>query len=201
MKNPAQQNNVFDLLTKYYNNIEHAKQVQKLALMLFDSTYGLLHNYSNKERQLLEAASLLHDIGRHIANEHHNKHSYYLIMENGIDGFEKEDLALIANIARYHRGSMPKKEHENFSVLPDKKHRKIVKRLASFLRIADGLDREKKSLINSLSCSFDESSNILSITLTPISEEFSADYRLFQNKKELLENAFKTQVVFLINKL
>ena len=193
MKHLTRQNGTHDLLEKYCNNTQHARQVQKLSLLLFDATYGILHDYSGKKRKLLEAGSLLHDIGRYIADEGHNKHSYELIMQEGIDGFEKEDVEIIANIARYHRGSMPQKSHKNYALLPDKRTRRKVKRLASFVRIADGLDRDKQALIENISCSFDNNANILAITLTPLSEEYTPDYKIFQNKKGLLEKAFKTK--------
>jgi exopolyphosphatase/guanosine-5'-triphosphate,3'-diphosphate pyrophosphatase len=46
----------------------------------------------------------------------------------------------MANVARYHRRSSPKKSHLSFRIL-EKDLRQRIKKLSAILRIADGLDR------------------------------------------------------------
>jgi exopolyphosphatase/guanosine-5'-triphosphate,3'-diphosphate pyrophosphatase len=92
------------------------------------------------DQPLLETAAKLQDVGYLINYEKHHKHSYHLILNSGLPGFQPGDLELIANIARYHRGSRPKQKHDNFRQLsPDNRQR--VRKLAAILRLAGGFDR------------------------------------------------------------
>ena len=93
-----------------------------------------------RDRELLSDAALLHDIGYHISYSKHNKHSYYLILHAELLGMTPAEQVIVANVARYHRGSPPKKKHRNFGVL-DRDLRSRIKRLAAILRVADGFDR------------------------------------------------------------
>ena len=86
---------------------EHAQQVARLALTLFDQTRSV-HGLTDREREWLEYAALLHDIGVHISYERHHKHSYYLIKNGDLRGFEPDEIEIIALVARYHRQATPK---------------------------------------------------------------------------------------------
>ena len=93
---------------------EHASQVARLSLSIFDQTRGA-HALTDREREWLEFAALLHDIGTHISYQRHHKHSYYLIKNGDLRGFEPAEAEIIALIARYHRKSAPKKSDSDFS--------------------------------------------------------------------------------------
>ncbi len=125
----------------------HAEHVRNLAVQIFDElkTHGL-HSFSETDRELLEAASLLHDVGYHISSDQHHKHSYYIIRNSPLLGFTNDEEELIANIARYHRKSHPKPKHENFQRVPSAK-RALVCLFAGILRIAEGLDRRRQAII------------------------------------------------------
>jgi len=128
---------------------EHAGQVARLALELFDATEAR-HELGAREREWLEYAALLHDIGSHIGYEDHHKHSYYLIRHGGLRGFEPEEVVIIGLIARYHRKATPKKSHEGFADLSGKQ-RTVVRLLAAFLRLAEGFDRSHTQTVTGLS--------------------------------------------------
>ena len=118
---------------------EHAQQITRLALSIFDQTRSE-HRLTDREREWLEYASLLHDVGVHISYEKHHRHSHYLIKHGDLRGFEPQEIDVIALIARYHRQSLPKKEHEGYGELSPKL-RRVVKKLSAMLRLAEGLDR------------------------------------------------------------
>jgi len=117
----------------------HAEQVQRLSLQLFDAMARRLH-LSAEDRQILSDAALLHDVGYHISYDKHHKHSYHLITHADLLGMSPEEKAMIALIARYHRGADPKKKHSAFAALDESIQRRITA-LTGILRIADGLDR------------------------------------------------------------
>ncbi len=117
----------------------HARQVQRLALQLFDAI-GARLGCEPGDRQVLSDAALLHDIGYHINYDKHHKHSYHLILHADLLGMTPSEQVAVANIARYHRGSPPKKSHDNLAGLTSEM-RKQIRRLSAILRLADGFDR------------------------------------------------------------
>ena len=118
---------------------EHAEQVRRLSLSLFDQTQPA-HGLGAREREWLDHAALLHDVGVHISYGRHHKHSYYLIKNGDLRGFEPEEVEAIALVARHHRRGLPKKSRGGYASLPTR-HRRTVRTLAAMLRLAEGLDR------------------------------------------------------------
>lgn len=135
----ARSRSVVQLAERSHYEVLHSRQVQKLALRLFDSI-GARIGCHPEDRQTLADAALLHDIGYHINYEKHHKHSYHLITHAELLGMTPTEQVLIANVARYHRGAEPRKTHENFGPLAAAA-RARVRRLAAILRVADGFDR------------------------------------------------------------
>ena len=126
---------------------DHANQVARLALAIFEQTRAV-HGLTDREREWLEYAALLHDIGTHISYERHHRHSYYLIKNGDLRGFEPDEIDTMALIARYHRRATPKRGHEDYTELP-RKRRQAIKTLAAILRLAESLDRShSQSLSN-----------------------------------------------------
>ncbi len=64
-------------------------------------------------------------------------------------GLHKQELKIIANVARYHRKSMPQRSHVQFMSL-DREERMIVSKLAAILRVANALDREHLQKVTDL---------------------------------------------------
>jgi exopolyphosphatase/guanosine-5'-triphosphate,3'-diphosphate pyrophosphatase len=127
---------------------EHANQVARLAVALFDQTRAI-HGLTDHEREWLEYAAILHDIGVHISYQRHHKHSYYLIKNGDLRGFEPDEIDAIALLARYHRSATPKRRHEGFGELP-RKRRATVRTLAAILRLAESLDRSHSQTISTI---------------------------------------------------
>ena len=123
----------------------HSKHVAKLASALFDGLAGESGMKKN-ERRLLEASALLHDIGYFISYNSHHKHSYHLIHHADLFGFTPREREIIAQVARYHRKSLPKKKHTELQLL-NEKDQLTVGRLGGILRLADGLDRRRSGLV------------------------------------------------------
>jgi exopolyphosphatase/guanosine-5'-triphosphate,3'-diphosphate pyrophosphatase len=118
---------------------EHAQQVARLALSLFDQTRSV-HGLTDREREWLEYAALLHDVGVHISYDRHHRHSYYLIKNGDLRGFDPQEIEIIALVARYHRQATPKKSHQGYGDLPGAL-RSTVRVLSAMVRLAEGLDR------------------------------------------------------------
>jgi exopolyphosphatase/guanosine-5'-triphosphate,3'-diphosphate pyrophosphatase len=126
-------------------DLPHARQVARIAASLWQQLSGPL-GLKAEDGELIEAAALLANVGYLINFEGHHKHSYHLIVNSELQGFERRQLQLLANVARYHRGSRPKKKHENFAELsPEDQQR--VKTLAAILRLALALDRTRQQSV------------------------------------------------------
>ena len=139
---------IFELAERCNFWPDHAHQVARLAVALFDQTRAI-HGLTDREREWLEYASILHDVGVHISYERHHMHSYYLIKNGDLRGFEPEEVETIALIARYHRQGAPKRRHDEFGTL-GRRMRRAVRTLAALLRLAESLDRSHTQAINTI---------------------------------------------------
>ena len=126
----------------------HGRQVARLAGDLFDRLLPL-HHLGQDDRELLEHAALLHDIGEHVARDDHHEHSAYLIRHGKLRGFSAHEVATLASVARYHGRHDPEPEHEAFRQLEVESRRRVLT-LAAILRVADGLDRGRASAVDSV---------------------------------------------------
>jgi exopolyphosphatase/guanosine-5'-triphosphate,3'-diphosphate pyrophosphatase len=139
---------VFELAERCNYWPDHAQQVARLAIALFDQTRAI-HGFTDREREWLEYASILHDIGVHISYERHHKHSYYLVKNGDLRGFEPDEIETVALVARYHRQATPKRGHDGYGAL-GRRSRRAVRTLAAILRLAESLDRSHAQTITGL---------------------------------------------------
>jgi exopolyphosphatase / guanosine-5'-triphosphate,3'-diphosphate pyrophosphatase len=130
---------IFELLRKTDWHEDHSRHVAEISLKLFDHFQEALQ-LPDSDRELLEYAAYMHDIGYYISHRKHHKHAQYLIRNADLRGFKEMEVEIMANVARYHRRSAPKSRHPYNEQLPDDVKDR-VKKLSGILRIADGLDR------------------------------------------------------------
>ena len=169
----------------------HALQVAKLAEQMFDSLAALC-GLTRHQRLLLSAAALLHDTGYHIAHESHHKHSLYLIKHSELTGFSEEERAVIANVARYHRGSPPKERHPDYAAL-EEADRNTVCRLAALLRVANALDRSHDGRVREVRCTRDGQILLLELRSESTCEE---EIVSAQQRGDLFEQVFGYRLSF-----
>ena len=125
---------------RFHFDADHGKHVATLATSLFDQLREE-HQLGNRERLLLQVASLLHDVGIYVSLQGHHEHSQYLLGASQIFGLSNDEMAVVANIARYHRKEAPQTGHLPYVEL-DRQDRVIVSKLAAILRVANALDAE-----------------------------------------------------------
>lgn len=128
-------------------NEAHARTVTTIVLELFDSARELrLHACSDRERELLEYATFLHDIGSFISYTNHQAHSYYIIKNSELLGFDLKEITFMAYLARFHRKKPPKKKDPEITDL-DQYDLEVLRLLTPFIRLAETLDRSHTALI------------------------------------------------------
>jgi exopolyphosphatase/guanosine-5'-triphosphate,3'-diphosphate pyrophosphatase len=128
-------------------NEVHARTTARLALALFDSARDAgLHRLGIRERELLAYAALLHHIGGFLTYDNYQAHTYYLIRNANLLGFDQTEIAIIATVALYHRKVLPRQKHPEFAALT-KKTRRLVRTLCVLLRLAESLDRSQAGYV------------------------------------------------------
>lgn len=167
----------------------HSRQVARLSHEIFKAL-APHYDMTDREMRLLEAAALLHDIGYFINYSSHHKHSYHLIRHADLFGFTPRERELIANIARYHRKSPPKKKHEEYMRLAAK-DQVLVSRLGGILRLCDGLDRRRNSVVQQLECTL--SKGTLHIRMIG-AEDMSVEVYGAKAKADLLQESCSLKV-------
>lgn len=168
----------------------HGRQVARLSLSLFDQLEDL-HGLGAPDRELLEYAAMLHDIGEHVAVEGHHKHTAYLIEHGRLRGFDPEEVAVLASLGRFHRRGEPKPSFPPFAQL-DGGVQERVTRLVAILRLADGLDRSHLGTVRRVHVMRTRAGEV---TLG-IEADGDADLQLWgvRRKRELFERVFGVEV-------
>jgi exopolyphosphatase/guanosine-5'-triphosphate,3'-diphosphate pyrophosphatase len=171
----------------------HGRQVARLAVDLFDKTMPL-HKLGTHERDVLECAGLLHDIGEHVSTDAHHKHTAYLIQHGRLRGFAPDEVSELAALARYHRGGDPRRSHDLYATL-DEASQSRVAQLASLLRVADGLDRGRSSGVDRVAVEIDGSR----VRMLVHAGESDIDVDLWgaRRKRELFERLFERRLELL----
>jgi exopolyphosphatase / guanosine-5'-triphosphate,3'-diphosphate pyrophosphatase len=137
---------VMNLAARYRVDVAHTRHVAALALGMFDQLARLgLHEGDPRERGLLWAACMLHDIGMSVDYDDHHKHSRYLILNGGLPGFSPVEVAIVAQAARYHRKGLP--EPGPLGALFGEGDAERLDRCAVLLRLAEDLERSRDQLV------------------------------------------------------
>ncbi|AEF85297.1 putative exopolyphosphatase [Treponema primitia ZAS-2] len=168
---------------KYHFDELHNLHVAKLSMTLFDA---LIHEHgmNRRERMMLEVAATLHDIGMFIRGSGHQKHGQYIVANSEIFGLHREELDIVANVIRYHRGDLPSETDISYIAL-QREERILMLKLTSILRVADALDRGHSQHIRSITVERKSEAILLhaqgnyDLSLERIGLEEKAD--LFQN--------------------
>jgi exopolyphosphatase/guanosine-5'-triphosphate,3'-diphosphate pyrophosphatase len=146
---------------KYRYDAPHARHVAALAVGLFDDLRSE-HGLPPRDRLLLEVAALLHDIGIFVSLRGHHKHAQYILSVSEIFGLSREDMAIISNIARYHRRAAPNKSHLPYMAL-DSSARVRVNKLGAILRVANALDADHLQKVRAVKVQHEDEQWVLEV--------------------------------------
>jgi exopolyphosphatase/guanosine-5'-triphosphate,3'-diphosphate pyrophosphatase len=146
---------VANLAAQYDASPAHVEHVARLALTMWDELAAAGHHPGDaQERELLQAAATLHDIGVTIDYDDHHKHSRYLVLSAGLPGFSPRETALIGQMCRYHRKGSP--SLGDGEPLARKGDLGRLERCAAVLRIAEQLERSRDQAVDDVHVQVDD---------------------------------------------
>ena len=181
---------VLNVARIYNYQKQHAAHVRFLAGRIFEQL-APLHYYAGPERELLDAAALLHDIGTIIRYNDHHKHSQTLIDYNGLPGFSPREIALIGLLARFHRKGNP--DIDGYEQLLDGEDEQLLVCLAAILRLAEFLERGRNAAVDDVTANWnDEELRLVLIADEDPSVEL---WEARRNAVPLMERAFARRVL------
>jgi len=159
----VKRSSVLSLANRCHYDAEHAEEVRDKALMLFDIMRDLgIHRMNNEQRQMLEYACILHDVGEFINYIRHHVHSYTIISNSAMFGFDNEELESMAVMAKVH--------HRRFPDLRDKDLRNMRKKTAvstlkcaMMLKMADILDRHRTRSVSDIKAEIKDDDMVLTL--------------------------------------
>jgi exopolyphosphatase/guanosine-5'-triphosphate,3'-diphosphate pyrophosphatase len=183
-------NSALDLGRKFEFNEAHAVHVAELSKTIFRSLHDE-HALAGRHELILYIAALLHEIGHFVTGSSHHKHSMYLIQNSELFGLSKQDLLLVALVARYHRRASPKATHPGFGTL-DRDSRIAVAKMAAILRVAAALDRSYSQRIREIHCVRETAGFLIEV---PNVSDLSLEQMALKQKGPLFEETFGLQVV------
>jgi exopolyphosphatase/guanosine-5'-triphosphate,3'-diphosphate pyrophosphatase len=161
-----------------------------ISLKLFDALKDEL-GLEHKARMLLETAALLHDVGMFIRADDHNIHSKYIIEHSEIFGLSKDESTIVAEIAKYHRGTIRPQDNTEFLALP-RDGRLTILKLTAILRVADALDRAHTQRISEFKISFTNDT----MTMTTNGQHHNVLEKIaVTEKSDMFESVFGYRVI------
>lgn len=170
----------------------HGEHVRGLSAMLFDQLQPV-HHLPLQARVLLEAGALLHDVGHRVSHRGHHKHGEYLALNGDIPGLDGKQRAIVGAVVRYHnRKAEPSNHHPAYSALSNADKR-IARRLAAILRIAEGLDHSHRQRVTKLHAVFQHGAVALQIDARGYAAD---DLRDASRSAELFEKEFRVRLYF-----
>jgi len=185
---------VLEMARRFEADEPHARQVAYMALRLFDATRKL-HRLGRRERELLEFAALLHDVGLYVSHARHHHHSQYLISHGELlRGFTPDEIGIIAALARFHKGAPVKGSASEMAGLPSSS-RELVTTLAGILRVADALDRSHHGVVRNLRVICPNGKRML-VRLDGAGRDVELELWAARRKSELMEKNFGREIDF-----
>jgi exopolyphosphatase/guanosine-5'-triphosphate,3'-diphosphate pyrophosphatase len=170
----------------------HAEHVRDLGIMLFDQLQPL-HHLPTQARVLLEAGALLHDVGHRVSHRGHHKHGEYLALNGDIPGLDGKQRAIVGAVVRYHnRKAEPSSHHPAYSSL-NNADKRLARRLAAVLRIAEGLDHSHRQRVTKVHAVFQHGAVAFGVDARGYAAE---DLRDASRSAELFEKEFRVRLYF-----
>ncbi|MEG0377660.1 MAG: exopolyphosphatase, partial [Eubacterium sp.] len=149
------ENSLLNTMLNFEVNIPHAYHVYGLAEKLYQQLKPI-HGIKDNVRKMAKASAMLHDVGIKIQYSNHHEHSFYLILNAGLEGLLQKELLMSAFIALNHRTNKKIKVEEEYMTLLNNDDKLLIDKLSLFLQIAEYLDRSMDGIVKDINCKIKE---------------------------------------------
>jgi exopolyphosphatase/guanosine-5'-triphosphate,3'-diphosphate pyrophosphatase len=183
--------NVLNLGHVYRFQEHHARHIAHLTQQMFDQLPPELHALRAEDRDILWAASMLHDIGMSIDYHDHHKHGSYLILNSGLPGYTHREIAMVALLARYHRKGRP--TLDELAMITEPKDDVRLEQMTALLRLAEQIDRSRDGVVRDVRLTLIGSHCLMEL-LTHGDEQ--VPLWAVERHRELFESAFHLTLEF-----
>lgn len=107
---------VEEFMRRYHIDTQQAARVKRVALKLYAATGGA----DDGERQYLDWAARLHEIGLSVSHSGYHRHSGYILENADMPGFSRTEQARLALLARTQRGGLAKVPAFTAGAIPER---------------------------------------------------------------------------------
>ncbi len=181
-------NTLLSIAEKYRADTRHAKWVNYFAKKLFDELKDL-HSLGRNFRTVLEAAVILNDVGRYVADDNIAGNSFYIIKSLTMPGMDSRMLLMAACIVYEANRTAHNKEPQEYINLTSAEYL-TIRKLAGILRVAKALDAGRNRHITDIDIVL---SDMIMINASTVLEPYLEMYA-FDNQKQLFIETFGVSI-------
>jgi len=136
---------VLEVCRRYGVDLKKVEPVRQHVVQLFDAL-ARVHELPEDYRLWLEAAAMMHDVGKFMNHQGHHRHTQYIIANSEMFGFSPEQRAMVSAISRFTGKSRPEAMDRVMRMVPVEEHAHVV-RAAVLLRLAVALNQDRASAV------------------------------------------------------
>ncbi len=156
------------IITSHLNAV-HAENVHNLARNMYNCLQPL-HHLSGDNDKIIRTAAMLHDSGASIRYYNHARHSFYVVLNSGLNGLTHRELLMSAYVAAAHYKEGLRPEYNRYARLLDEQDWDAIAKIGVLVRIAEGLDRSMSGIVSGIACEIEDKQVVLH-TLAMVSPE------------------------------
>jgi exopolyphosphatase/guanosine-5'-triphosphate,3'-diphosphate pyrophosphatase len=132
---------VLEVCRRYGVQLKNVEPVREHVVQLFHAL-ARVHELPEEYKLWLEAAAMMHDVGKFMNHQGHYRHTQYIIANSEIFGFSPAQRTIVSAIARYMGKTRPDPSDRLMRTIPVEEH-EHVKRAVVLLRLAVALNQDR----------------------------------------------------------
>jgi exopolyphosphatase/guanosine-5'-triphosphate,3'-diphosphate pyrophosphatase len=141
-------NSVFTLASHYNIDLRHGERVREHCVELFKALQSV-HHLPSEYLEMLEAASLLQEVGSFVNRAGRHRHAYYIVAHSELLGYTPRERKVIAAIVRFVGKSRPTSDTPAMRAIPAA-DRLMVPRAAMLLRLSRAFEQGRRGVVTDI---------------------------------------------------
>ena len=141
-------NSVKTLASHYNIDLRHAERVREHCVELFKALQSV-HHLPAEYLELLEAASLLQEVGSFVNRAGRHRHAYYIVAHSELLGYTPSERKVVAAIVRFVGKSRPTSDTPSMRAIPAA-DRLMVPRATMLLRLSRAFEQGRRGVVSNI---------------------------------------------------